>query len=633
MTSKEIRQTYLEFFEKRGHAIVPSASLVPENDPSTLFVSAGMQPMVPYLLGEKHSLGERIVDSQRSFRSQDIEGVGDNRHTTFFEMLGNWSFGDYFKQEQLRWFFEFLTNTPPGGVGLNPKKLYVTVFGGNSEIPRDTESVGIWKEIFASVGIDAKDVEGAAEKGMQGGRIFYYGEKENWWSRAGVPSEMPSGEPGGPDSEVFYEFSDAEHNSSYGPFCHPNCDCGRYLEIGNSVFMEYQKKEDGTFGPLPAKNVDFGGGLERIAAASRNDPDMFIIDSLYPLIEKIKEISRKEYGGETRRGFQVISDHLRAAVMLVSDGVTPSNKAQGYVLRRLIRRAVRYGRLIGIEKSFAGELVGTVAKIYGEAYPELADRKEHIVVVLTQEEEKFQGTISRGLKEIEKMPQLDGKIAFYLYETYGFPFELTEEIARERGQKVAYGEFRSEFEKHQEISRAGSEAKFGGHGLYLKTGEVTIRDQSEVEKVTRLHTATHLLHQSLRQILGPEVRQNGSDITVDRTRFDFNFPRKLTPEELEQVENLVNQKIKEDLEVSFVELPKAEAEKTGALHFFSAKGGKEKYPDKVKVYFMGPVIETAWSKEFCGGPHVAHTGEVGQFKIAKEEAVGSGLRRIRGTVV
>ncbi len=630
MTSKEIRQKFLEFFKERGHAIVPSASLVPVNDPSTLFVSAGMQPMMPYLLGEKHPLGKRIADSQRSFRAQDIEEVGDNRHTTFFEMLGNWSFGDYFKKEQLQWFFEFLTKE----VGLDPKKLYVTVFGGSDQIPRDSESVRIWKEIFASAGIEANDVEDAAEKGMQGrlpagrqGRIFYYGEEKNWWSRSGTPSEMPAGEPGGPDSEVFYEFSDVEHNPSYGTFCHPNCDCGRYVEIGNSVFMEYQKKEDGTFGPLPEKNIDFGGGLERIAEASGNNPDIFMIDSLYPLIEKIKEISGKEYEGEAKRSFQVITDHIRAAVMLASDGVTPSNKAQGYVLRRLIRRAVRYGRLLGIEKSFVGKLVETVSKIYEEAYPELTGRQEHIISVLSQEEEKFQGTISRGLKEIEKMAELDGKIAFYLYETYGFPFELTEEIARERGQKVAYGEFRSEFEKHQEVSRAGQEKKFGGHGLYLKTGEVTIRDQSEVEKVTRLHTATHLLHQALRQALGPEVRQNGSDITVERTRFDFNFSRKLTPEELKQVENLVNEKVKEDLSVSFVELPKADAEKTGALYFF-----KERYPDKVKVYFIGPTLETAWSKEFCGGPHVKHTAEVGKFKITKEEAVGSGLRRIRAIV-
>ncbi|MDP3795034.1 MAG: alanine--tRNA ligase [bacterium] len=623
MTSYELRQKFLDFFAKRGHAIVPSSSLIPD-DPTTLFTSAGMQPMVPYLLGEKHPLGTRIANSQRSFRTQDIEEAGDNRHTTFFEMLGNWSFGDYFKKEQLGWMFEFLTRE----LGINPQKIYVTVFKGNNDIPRDMESVAIWKELFASAGIEAHDVEGPETRGMQGGRIFYYGEKKNWWSRSGPPDQMPPGEPGGPDSEMFYEFEHVAHDPAFGPYCHPNCDCGRYLEIGNNVFMEYIKRDDGSFAPLPAKNVDFGGGLERMVAAVHNDPDVFHADLFAPLIQKLEELAEKPYAGAYTRSMRIVSDHIRAAVMLIADGVIPSNKAQGYILRRLIRRAVRFGTTLGTGRQFIGVLAEIVINMYTETHPLLVERREKIHAVLAQEEQKFADTISRGLKEIEKMPELNGAIAFRLYESYGFPFELTEEIARERGQNVAYGEFRKAFEKHQEISRAGAGKRFGGHGLLLDTGELKATDERELRIVTRLHTTTHLLQAALRNVLGPEVRQDGSDITAERTRFDFTFPRKLTAEELRRIEDLVNDAIRRDLIMEFKEMPYEEARASGALHFF-----KEKYPPTVKVYSAyDPKTGEVFSKELCGGPHVTHTAEIGRFKIIKEESSSAGVRRIRAVV-
>ncbi|MDZ4295995.1 MAG: alanine--tRNA ligase, partial [Patescibacteria group bacterium] len=600
-----------------------SSSLIPD-DPTTLFTSAGMQPMVPYLLGEKHPLGTRIANSQRSFRTQDIEEAGDNRHTTFFEMLGNWSFGDYFKKEQLGWMFEFLTRE----LGINPQKIYVTVFKGNNDIPRDMESVAIWKELFASAGIEAHDVEGPETRGMQGGRIFYYGEKKNWWSRSGPPDQMPPGEPGGPDSEMFYEFEHVAHDPAFGPYCHPNCDCGRYLEIGNNVFMEYIKRDDGSFAPLPAKNVDFGGGLERMVAAVHNDPDVFHADLFAPLIQKLEELAEKPYAGAYTRSMRIVSDHIRAAVMLIADGVIPSNKAQGYILRRLIRRAVRFGTTLGTGRQFIGVLAEIVINMYTETHPLLVERREKIHAVLAQEEQKFADTISRGLKEIEKMPELNGAIAFRLYESYGFPFELTEEIARERGQNVAYGEFRKAFEKHQEISRAGAGKRFGGHGLLLDTGELKATDERELRIVTRLHTTTHLLQAALRNVLGPEVRQDGSDITAERTRFDFTFPRKLTAEELRRIEDLVNDAIRRDLIMEFKEMPYEEARASGALHFF-----KEKYPPTVKVYSAyDPKTGEVFSKELCGGPHVTHTAEIGRFKIIKEESSSAGVRRIRAVV-
>ena len=600
---------------------MPSSSLLPD-DPSVLFTTAGMQSMVPYLLGLDHPLGTRVANSQKCFRAQDIEEVGDSRHTTSFEMLGNWSFGDYFKKEQLSWVFEFLTKE----LKLDPKRLYVTVFEGNEQIPRDNESVELWKELFDSVGIEAREVENAETKGMQDGRIFYYGVGKNWWSLSGTPDQMPVGAPGGPDSEMFYEFPDIQHDVKFGDKCHVNCDCGRHIEVGNNVFMEYQKQEDGSFKLLAQKNIDFGGGLERLAMAYEDKSDVFSTDVFKSIIKKVEELSgRVTYkdNPDTKKFFRVVADHTKAATMLIADGAIPSNKSQGYLVRRLIRRAVRYGRsLLDINQPFLAKVAEAVIEMYKDQYPDLGTKKKIIFEQLTQEEERFNKTLSSGLREISKHEVLDAKIAFDLYQTYGFPFELTEEIAREKGQKVEYGEFRKEFEVHQEKSRAGLEKKFGGHGLILDTGELKAANEEELKIVTRLHTATHMLHAALRKVLGNEVHQAGSDITAERLRFDFTFPRKLIPGEIEQVENFVNEAIKKDLTVTKQEMPYEEAVKTGALSFF-----KFKYPPKVNVYSVGD-----FSKELCGGPHVTHSGEIGHFKIVKEEASSAGVRRIRAIV-
>ena len=628
MTGDEIRKQFLSFFEKREHKIVPSSSLIPEGDSTTLFIGSGMQPLLPYFLGKPHPEGKRIANSQKSFRAEDIEEVGDNRHTTFFEMLGNWSFGDYWKQEQLSWIFEFLIQE----VGIDPKKLYVTVFLGDAinKIPPDHESANIWQALFKKKGIDAKIVPIGPEingyqTGMHGGRIFFYDAKKNWWSRTGALDTMPAREPGGPDSEVFYEFTEVRHDTRYGANCHPNCDCGHFMEIGNSVFMEYRKTEEGTFEKLPAQNVDFGGGLERIEAASNNDPDIFHIDVFKTMARTISFPATEDPAILVKQ--RVILDHIRASVFLVSDGVSPSNKGQGYVLRRLLRRSMVHARLLELPEGWFTKLVNAVGEFYADVYPEVSRNTANISRILHEEYERFKRIIEEGMKEFKQMKEITGADVFRLHQSFGFPFELTRELARERGIEINKVEFDAEFKKHQEISRAGKEAKFGGHGLYLKTGEVTVKDKSELKKVTRLHTATHLLHAALRQVLGPEVQQNGSDITVERTRFDFKFSRKLTAEELKKVEDVVNGEIEKDLPVTCLEMPKAEAEKTGALYFF-----KERYPEKVKVYYMGKSLADTFSKEFCGGPHVTHTGAVGKFKITKEEAVGAGMRRIRGVV-
>ena len=605
MTHQEIREKFINFFKEKKHIPVPSSSLLP-SDPSVLFTTAGMQPMIPYLLGEKHPLGNRIVDSQKCFRADDIEEVGDNRHTTFFEMLGNWSFGDYFKKEQLSWIFEFLTKE----ISLDPKKLYVTVFAGDEVASRDEETAQIWKGLFESVGLDFQD------------HIFYYDETKNWWSRNGKKKNMPPGEVGGPDSEIFYDFG-TEHNKQYGEKCHPNCDCGRFIEIGNNVFIEYKKNKSGSFDLLPQKNVDFGGGLERITAASENQPDIFLTSALKPIIEELEKITGKKYH-DYQKAFRIMADHTKAAVFLVADGARPSNKAQGYVVRRLIRRAIRFGSQFDSNQKIPLllALVNTVIEMYEKDYPELKENKEIIIKELRQEEERFAKTLEKGNKKISEYKILDSKIAFDLYQSYGFPFELTEEIARERGQKVEYGEFRKAFEEHQAKSRAGAEKKFGGHGLVLNTGELKAATEEEVKIVTRLHTATHLLHAALRKILGEEVRQAGSDITAERLRFDFTFPRKFTPEEIKRVEDLVNKVIGQDLPVTKEEMPYEEVLKTDALSFF-----KQKYPDRVNVYSVGD-----FSKELCGGPHVSRTSEIGQFKITKEEAIAAGVRRIRAII-
>lgn len=598
MTSKEIRQKYLDFFVSKKHVLIPSSSLLPDGDATTLFTGSGMQPMIKYLLGEPHPSGSRITDSQKCFRAEDIDEVGDNRHTTFFEMLGNWSLGDYFKQEQLAWIFEFLVDV----VGLDPKKLYVSVFTGDEKygIPKDEEAVGIWQKLFKSKGIDAKVNE----------RIFYYPAKKNWWSRSGPPEKMPAREPGGPDSEIFYEFTDVIHRPEFGATCHPNCDCGRFMEIGNNVFMAYRKTEANTFEKLPKQNIDFGGGLERITAASNNNADMFAIDTLSSLITALP-------ASNSIRSRRIVADHVRSAAFLIQDGVLPSNKDRGYMLRKLLRRAIVHG---ATEDMFA-----VVCRMYEGVY-EL--NQATIIAVFADEAKRFKTTLKNGMKELDLHQNIDATIAFKLYESFGLPYEVIKEFAGDKAKALTREDFEKKLDEHREISRAGAEKKFGGHGLLLDTGEIKAKDEVELKKVTRLHTATHLLQAALREVLGHDVKQAGSDITVERTRFDFTFSRKLTQEEIKKVEAVVNREIENNLPVTCKEMPKDEAIKTGALYFFKAK-----YGDRVKVYCMGHDMESAFSKEFCGGPHVEHTGVVGKFRIAKEEAVSSGVRRIRGVIL
>lgn len=626
MTSDEVRGKYLEFFKNRGHAIIPSASLVPENDPTTLFTSSGMQPLIPYLLGEAHPKGRRVANSQKCFRSEDIEEVGDNRHTTFFEMLGNWSFGDYFKAEQLPWFFEFLTRE----LKLPPERLYVTVFAGDEKngIPKDAESAGIWKRLFHDAGISAKSVElltveRGGELGMQGGRIFYYDATKNWWSRAGIPEKMPAGEPGGADSEVFYEFTDVEHNPKYGKHCHPNCDCGKFVEIGNSVFMEYRKRADGGFEKLSQQNVDFGGGLERIMMAVFNTPDMFLIDLQYPIIQAVEKLSGKPYAEEKYKyNFRVIADHVRGIVFMLAEGVEPSHTDRGYILRRILRRAIRNGDVLGIPAGSFSELAAPVIEIYGGVYENLRERREFITERIAAEETKFRETLERGLKEFEeiyeKKAAVSGEDAFRLFATYGLPLDVTRELAEEKGITLENEEqFEREMERHRELSRTAAAGKFKG-GL---------ADHSE--KVIRFHTATHLLNAALRSVLGEHVWQKGSNITEARTRFDFTHSQKLTDEEKKKVEELVNKWIAADYPVKKEIMPLEEARKLGAIGVFG-----EKYPDTVSVYTIyNPHTGEVVSREFCGGPHVKRTGEIGgTFRIVKEEAVGAGVRRVRGVL-
>jgi alanyl-tRNA synthetase len=630
MTLSEIRQKYLEFYKARGHAIIPSASLVPENDPTTLFTGSGMQPMVPYLLGENHPEGTRIADSQKAFRSVDIEEVGDNRHTTFFEMLGNWSLGDYFKKEQLPWVFEFLTD----GVGLDPRNLYVTAFIGDekNDLPRDAESAEIWKDLFGKKGIEAEVAligsEAAGyERGMkQNERIFYYDARKNWWSRAGIPENMPAGEPGGPDSEMFYDFG-TPHDPKFGKECHPNCDCGRFLEIGNSVFMQYVKKPDGSFGPLPKQNVDFGGGLERIAMAVSHIPDIIAVCH-QPIVAALEQMSGKKYESASpdAAAFRIVADHVKAASFLIGDGVLPSNTERGYFVRRLLRRAIRYADKLGVQNAPLSTLVEPALGQYQEEYPETYAAREVIRQEIDKEETKFRKTLRDGLREFEKTSEggtISGSDVFLLFSTYGFPYELTFELAKERNIAVDEAAFREEMKKHQELSRTASAGVFKG-GL---------ADHSE--RTTRLHTAHHLLLKALQTVLGPQVKQRGSNITSERLRMDFSYDGKMTDEQKKEAERIVNEKIAEDLPVIRSELAREDAERLGAEHEFG-----QKYPDRVSVYSIGPKDATpadpkfseAFSIEFCGGPHVTHTGEIGTFRIAKEEASSAGIRRIRGVI-
>ncbi len=625
MTAQEIRSRYLEFFKERGHNVIPRALLVPQDDPTTLFTGSGMQPLIPYLLGEIHPQGSRIVDSQTCFRAEDMDEVGDNRHTTFFEMLGNWSLGDYYKQEQLPWFFEFLTDV----VGLDPNKLYVTCFIGDEStgVPKDTESAEIWQRLFQDKGIDAKAVDIGSEldgyqKGLQDARVFYYDASKNWWSRGGLPGNMAEGEPGGPDSEVFYDYG-TPHDSKYGQHCHPNCDCGRFLEIGNSVFMAYKKTSSG-FEPLPKPNVDFGGGLERIAAASIDSPDVFRISLLWPIIEGLQTLSGKNYD-QHQNSMRVIADHLRAATFLAVDGVVPSNKEQGYVMRRLLRRAIRFAFELGIEQNLMNRVVPIVADIYHDDFPEAAQNRDLVIDTLNKEERVFRQTLRNGLRELTKLSeakqQLTGADVFKLYDTHGFPAELSLEEAYRQNINVS-DNWRAEFD--QLLNEQKERSRTAGQGVF-KGG---LADHSE--EVVRLHTATHLMYQALRNILGDGVVQRGSNITAERIRFDFSHPEKVTREQLDEVEKIVNEKIANDLPVSWQEMPTAEALKSASGAF------GDKYGDKVKVYTIGDG-ENPFSREICGGPHVEHTGQIGEggkhFNITKEEASSAGVRRIKAVLV
>ncbi len=626
MTSKEIRQKYLNFFKERGHAVVPSASLIPENDSSSLFISSGMQPLVPYLAGENHPEGKRLVNSQKCFRSGDIEEVGDNRHNTFFEMLGNWSFGDYFKKEQLRWLFEFLVKE----VGLDPKRIYVTVYSGNKKIgvEKDSESVEIWQELFKEAGVEAKDYDNAEEKGIRDGRIFYYGDEKNWWSRSGKPADMPVGEIGGPDSEIFYDLGTdlkKHENSKWKDKpCHVNCDCGRFIEIGNSVFIQYKKTKDG-FEQLKQKNVDFGGGLERVTMVSQNEDNVFETDLFENILNKIEELSGGKKYREHTRAFEVIADHLKGACFLMGDdkGITPSNVDQGYIVRRLIRRAVRFGRELGINNiGWTKDVAEIVINDYKEIYAELEKNKKFILSETEKEEKKFQKTLKKGLKEFTaiakiiqvKVKIISGEDVFKLYQSYGFPIEMTEELATEKGLRVDSAGFKKELEKHQELSRTASAGKFKG-GL---------ADSSE--KTTRLHTAAHLLLEALRRALGEHVYQRGSNITAERLRFDFNHDGKLSDQEKQKVEDMVNEQISKKLDVTTQEMNLEEAKKQGATGIFASK-----YGEKVKVYTIGK-DEHIFSREICGGPHVENISNLGKFKIKKEKSSSAGVRRIKAVL-
>lgn len=626
MSGNEIREKYLKFMESRGHAIVPSSALMPENDPTTLFTGSGMQPMLPYLLGEAHPKGTRVADSQKCFRAEDIEEVGDNRHTTFFEMLGNWSFGDYFKQEQIEWMFEFLTKE----VGIDPNRLYITAFGGDAanNLPRDEEAPAIWQRLFAQVGIEANvaDIGSEAagyERGMkEGERIFYYEAKKNWWSRAGVPDKMPIGEPGGPDSEMFYDFG-TPHDPKWGAHCHPNCDCGRFMEIGNNVFMQFVKTGEGTFEELKNKNIDFGGGLERMLAAalhsSENVDDVFKTDVFTPVIRQIEDLTGKKYE-EALTPFRVIADHIRGATFMIGDGIVPANTEQGYFVRRLLRRSVRYADMLGMPEGELANLALSVIETYADHYANLKDKQDAIVEAIAKEEAQFRKTLEKGMREFEKVSaggSISGHDAFILFTTYGFPYELTDELARDKNIAVDREGFDHEMTKHQELSRAGAEQKFKG-GL---------ADHSE--KVVQYHTATHLLLAMLRKELGGHVHQAGSNITGERLRFDFTHPDKIDADTLARIEADVNAAISTGGTVTIDVRSKVDAQNdpTVEASFW------DRYPDMVNVYSITAPDGALVSRELCGGPHVENLDEIkGTFKIVKEESSSAGVRRIKAVL-
>lgn len=627
MNAQQIRNEYLKFFKEREHAIIERAKLIPYNDPTTLFTGSGMQPLLPYLLGEMHPEGVRLSDSQTCLRAQDTEEIGDNRHTTFFEMLGNWSLGDYFKEQQIRWFFEFLTEK----VGLDPNKIYVSVFIGDEKynIPPDNEAAEIWQKVFAEKGIEAKiakigsQADGDKRGIKPGERIFFYDDGENWWSRGGAIEKTPIGDPCGPDSEVFYDFGEQNHAPGYGE-AHPASDSGRFMEIGNQVFMQYRRLEDGSFEPLANKNIDFGGGLERIAAAAIDSPDVFRISLMWPIIEKLQEISGKKYESHTE-SMRVIADHLRAATFLAVDGVRPSNKEQGYVMRRFLRRAIRFAFDLGIEQNFLPEIVPVIADLYENDYPEVKNQREEVIAVLIKEEKVFRQTLVKGLREMRKFTDngLTGAEIFTLYDTYGFPVELSTEEAFKQDIKLSENwreEFDAKMTEQRERSKTASKGMFKG-GL---------EGDSLIHK--KYHTATHLVGQAMRMILGEEVAQKGANITADRLRFDFSYPEKVPADKLKQIEDIVNEQIEKDLKVSYSEIPLEKAREMGAYGEFG-----DKYGEVVKVYSMGIEGEKPFSLEICGGPHVDHTGQLGEggkrFKITKEQSSSAGVRRIKAALV
>ena len=581
MKAIEIRRKYLDYFKRHGHSVIPSAPLIPENDPSVLFTTAGMQPLVPYLLGEKHPEGKRLTDYQKCVRTNDIDEVGDNRHLTYFEMLGNWSLGDYFKDESIAMSFEFLTKE----LGIPVEKLYVTCFAGDEDCPRDEVAAAAWKK-----------------SGILDGHIYYYGKDDNWWI---------AGEEGpcGPDTEMFYDTG----KPACGPDCEPCCDCGKYVEIWNNVFMEYFKDKNG-YRKLEQKNVDTGLGLERMTMLLQGKETPFDTELFSPVMDKLKELQKVDII-ESRR---IIAEHLRSSMMIIADGGRPSNLDRGYVLRRLIRRMIRHMNKLQIDLDSLKELIDIYVENLGEMYPELVKNRETIEQVVVEEKDKFVKTLAKGEKEFEKAigrlegtKVIPGEVVFRLYDTYGFPPEVTKELASENGYEIDIDSFNELFKKHQEKSRAGSEQKFKG-GL-AETTEETIK----------YHTATHLLNAAIKQVIGKDAHQRGSNITVDRMRFDFNCDHKLTPEEKQEIEDLVNKWIKEGLPVIKEEMKKEDAIKSGAECMFI-----EKYPDIVTVYTIGNV-----SKELCGGPHVKNTSELGRFKIKKEESSSSGVRRIKAILI
>ena len=583
MKAIEIRNKYLDFFKKHGHAVIPSASLIPENDPSVLFTTAGMQPLVPYLLGEKHPEGTRLTDYQKCVRTNDIDEVGDNRHLTYFEMLGNWSLGDYFKEESIKMSFEFLTKE----LQIPVEKLSVTCFAGDEDCPRDDVSAKVWKEA-----------------GILDGHIYFYGKDDNWWI---------AGEEGpcGPDTEMFYDTG----KPACGPDCQPSCDCGKYVEIWNNVFMEYYKDKNG-YSKLKQRNVDTGLGLERMTMLLQGKETPFDTELFLPVMEKIQELQKVDHI-ESRR---IIAEHLRSSMMIIADGGRPSNIDRGYVLRRLIRRMIRHMNKLQIDLSELSNLIEINVDNLKEMYPELEQNRETIKNVINEEKDKFVKTLTHGEREFDKemqkakqqgKTQIDAKVVFRLYDTYGFPPEVTKELADENDMTVDLKGFEQLFKEHQEKSRQGSTQKFKG-GL---------ADQNE--KTIAYHTATHLLHQALRTVLGDHVKQSGSNITEERLRFDFTHPQKMTKEEIQKVEDLVNEQIQRDLPVTCEEMSYEDAKNSGAIGLFT-----DKYGDKVKVYTIGD-----FSKEICGGPHVMHTGDMGRFKIKKEESSSSGIRRIKAVLI